>query len=86
MYAEVERDLASRATQQPSVVVSLDADVREVVTEGPQHVASVRFHGLMREDGATTPQPFDEVWNLQKPVDGSSGWQLAGIQQLEQAA
>ncbi len=86
MYAEVERDLASRSTQHPTEVVTLDADVLEVVTEGTQHVASIRFHGLMREDGATTPQPFDEVWNLQKPVDGSSGWLLAGIQQLEQAA
>jgi len=86
MYAEVERDLASRATHQPSEVVTLNADVLEVATEGAQYVASVRFHGLMREDGATAPQAFDEVWNLQKPVDGSSGWLLAGIQQLEQAA
>lgn len=86
MYAEVDHDLASRATHQPTEVVTLDADLLEVVTEGSQHVASIRFHGLMREDGATTPQPFDEVWNLQKPVDGSSGWLLAGIQQLEQAA
>jgi predicted lipid-binding transport protein (Tim44 family) len=86
MYAEVERDLGSRATHLPSEVVTLDAEVLEVVTEGSRHVASIRFHGLMREDGATTPQPFDEVWNLQKPVDGSSGWLLAGIQQLEQAA
>lgn len=86
MYAEVERDLASRTTQLPSEIVTLDAEVLDVATEGGGHVASVRFHGLMREDGATTPQPFDEVWNLAKPVDGSSGWLLAGIQQLEQAA
>ncbi len=86
MFAEVERDLASRATHQPTEVVTLDADVLEVTTEGDRHVASIRFHGLLREDGATTPQPFDEAWNLQKPVDGSSGWLLAGIQQLEQAA
>jgi predicted lipid-binding transport protein (Tim44 family) len=86
MYAEIERDLASRVAHQPSEVATLDANLIEVTTEGNQHVASIRFHGLMREDGATTPQPFDEVWNLQKPVDGSSGWLLAGIQQLEQAA
>jgi predicted lipid-binding transport protein (Tim44 family) len=86
MYAEIERDLASRVAHQPSEVVTLDADLIEVTTEGNHHIASIRFHGLMREDGATTPQPFDEVWNLHKPVDGSSGWLLAGIQQLEQAA
>jgi len=25
------------------------------------------------------------VWNLAKPVDDSSGWLLAGIQQVEEA-
>jgi len=25
---------------------------------------------------------LDEVWNLSRPIDGSSGWLLAGIQQL----
>ena len=86
MFADVERDLAARGTHQASDTVSVDAEVIEVATEGNMHVASVRFHGLMREDGATTPQPFDEVWNLQKPVDDSTGWLLAGIQQLEQAS
>lgn len=28
----------------------------------------MRFTGLLREDGAETAQPFDEVWNLKKPV------------------
>jgi predicted lipid-binding transport protein (Tim44 family) len=28
------------------------------------------------------PGGFEEVWNLVKPVDGSGGWQLAGIQQM----
>jgi len=28
------------------------------------------------------PESFQEVWNLSKPVNGSSGWMLAGIQQL----
>jgi predicted lipid-binding transport protein (Tim44 family) len=39
----------------------------------------VRFSGTAREGGAL--EPFDEVWNLAKPVDGSSGWLIAGIQQ-----
>jgi len=46
----------------------------------------VRFHGSMREDGAREAQPFEEAWNLVKPVDGSSGWLLAGIQQYQSAA
>jgi predicted lipid-binding transport protein (Tim44 family) len=61
--------------------VTLDADIAEVVQEGDRYVASVRFGGTLREDGSATPQPFEELWHLVKPVDGSSGWLLAGIQQ-----
>jgi predicted lipid-binding transport protein (Tim44 family) len=47
---------------------------------------SVRFTGLLREDGTVLPKDFDEIWNLVKPVDGSSGWLLAGIQQTHALA
>jgi predicted lipid-binding transport protein (Tim44 family) len=86
MYAEIARDLDARATQLPTEVVRLDPEILEVTTEGDKHWASVRFTGLTREDGANVPQPFDEIWNLVKPVDGSSGWLLAGIQQATHAA
>jgi predicted lipid-binding transport protein (Tim44 family) len=49
--------------------------------EAGAHWASVHFTGLMREDGASEATELDEVWNLSKPVDGSSGWLLAGIRQ-----
>jgi predicted lipid-binding transport protein (Tim44 family) len=62
-------------------VVTLNADLLEVTTEGARHWASVRFSGLVREIPGTAPTSFEEVWNLVKPVDGSSGWLLAGIQQ-----
>ena len=82
MFAEVSQEIAARQTQVPTEVVTLDAEVLEVTTEGDRHWASVRFNGSLREDGAAVPQAFDEVWNLTKPVNGSSGWLLAGIQQL----
>jgi predicted lipid-binding transport protein (Tim44 family) len=81
MQAEIARELATRGTHVPTDVVTLDADIVEVVQEGDRYVASVRFHGTLREDGAATPQPFEELWHLVKPVDGSTGWLLAGIQQ-----
>lgn len=62
-------------------VLTLHADLLEVTTEGARHWASVRFSGLVRETPGTEPSSFEEVWNLVKPVDGSSGWLLAGIQQ-----
>ena len=81
MQEELFRDLQSRGSHAPTDVVTLDADVVEVVREGDRYVASVRFHGTLREDGNATPTPFEELWHLVKPVDGSSGWLLAGIQQ-----
>jgi predicted lipid-binding transport protein (Tim44 family) len=83
MFAEVSRDLASREAHHPTEIVTLNAEILEVTTEGDSHWASVRFTGLLREDNAPTPSPFDEVWNLTKPVSGRTGWLLAGIQQLE---
>ncbi len=54
----------------------------DVSEEGDKYWASVRFTGLMREDGEPLAKSVDEIWNLTKPVNGSSGWLLAGIAQL----
>ena len=86
MHAEIARDLASRGAHLPTDVVSLDAEIVEVVEEADRYVASVRFHGALREDGAREAQPFEETWHLVKPLDGSSGWLLAGIQQSDARA
>jgi len=53
----------------------------EVVTEENRHIASVRFSGQLREEANAAPEAFSEVWHLVKPVDGSRGWNVAGIQQ-----
>jgi predicted lipid-binding transport protein (Tim44 family) len=42
----------------------------------------VRFSGRVREAPGSDVARFGEVWHLVKPVDGSSGWLLAGIQQM----
>lgn len=81
-FAEVRLQMDERGTgNQETDVVQLDGEVLEVVTEGNKHVVSVRFNGSIREDNGA-PEAFDEVWHLVKPVDGSRGWQIAGIQQL----
>jgi predicted lipid-binding transport protein (Tim44 family) len=86
MLAEVSRDIEQRGTHVPTEVMRLDAEILEVTTEGDRHWMSVRFTGLLREDGTVLPKEFDEIWNLAKPVDGSSGWLLAGIQQPHEMA
>jgi predicted lipid-binding transport protein (Tim44 family) len=83
MFAEIklEIDERGRAPQQTDVV-TLNAELLDVAEEGKQYVASVRFHGAIREVEGAAPEAFDEVWHLTKPVDGSHGWAVAGIQQV----
>jgi len=82
MYTEIARELDERGPHQATEIVKLDAEVLDASTEGDTHWASVRFTGLVREDGEPVPKSIDEVWNLAKPVRGKSGWLLAGIRQL----
>ncbi len=81
MLDEIVRELDGSAQRRPTKVETLDAEVVDVETKGDQYWASVRFTGTLREADAA-PVAFDEVWNLTKPADGSSGWLLAGIQQI----
>ena len=82
LYSGIVADLDARvATPQKTDVVTLDSDVVEVVTEGARYVASVRFSGTIRDGANAAAEPFSEVWHLEKPVDGSSGWLISGIQQ-----
>jgi len=80
MFDELRRDLPAGAQQ--TDVVALNADLLELATERGEHWAAVRFSGMVRETPDTEAVGFEEVWNLVKPVDGSSGWLLAGIQQM----
>jgi predicted lipid-binding transport protein (Tim44 family) len=83
MFDELRKDVLARpAEEQQTDVVSLNADLLEVATEQDAHWASVRFSGMVRETPQSTPVGFEEVWNLVKPAQGSSGWLLAGIQQM----
>lgn len=62
-------------------VVTLESEVLDVVTEGLLYVVSVRFSGLIREGADTEPQAFAEIWHLEKPLRGTTGWLVSGIQQ-----
>jgi len=69
-----------RSTQQTDVM-RLEAGLLDVSTESDRYLVSVRFSGQLREDENAAPEDFAEVWHLLKPVDGSRGWLVAGIQQ-----
>ena len=84
MFESIKQDLLQHgAVGQQTDVVTLDADLLEALTEGDTHWASVRFSGMIRENANGQPEPFQEIWNLAKPVSGATGWVLAGIQQMQ---
>lgn len=83
MFAEIRLQLQERGTA-PNVtdVVSLDAELLGIETLSHEYMASVKFSGKIREAEGAAPEPFEEVWNLTRPISKKDGWVLAGIQQL----
>lgn len=83
VFAELRMQIAERAGANDFTdVVQIDAQVLGVETVGREYMASVKFNGMIKTSEAAQPEHFQEVWNMTKPVDGSGGWLLAGIQQL----
>ena len=72
----------NKSGQAKTDIIGLKAELLGVNSDSGEHMACVRFLGHLREQSAFSAEPFDEVWNLKKPFDGSQGWLLAGVQQL----
>lgn len=84
MFAEIKMNFGERkGAAQETDVVQLNAEVLDVTEESSRYVVSVRFTGLIREDKNAAAEAFDEIWHMTKPADGSRGWVLAGIQQVQ---
>jgi predicted lipid-binding transport protein (Tim44 family) len=83
IYAELSMQMQERGdAKQKTDVVTLNADLIEVVTEGDVAIASVRYSGLIRETGEQATS-FDEIWHVQKNLkDAKATWLVAGIQQV----
>jgi predicted lipid-binding transport protein (Tim44 family) len=86
MFAELKMQIDERqGASNQTDVVALDARLLGVETVGSDWLASVRFSGQLREQPGNASEPFDEVWNFARPVEGKGGWVLGGIQQLSRA-
>lgn len=83
MFAEVSMQIRERDnTPQKTDVVSVNAELLEVVTENDYAIASVRMSGQLRENNCAL-ESFDEIWHVQKNLkDDKAVWLLAGIQQV----
>jgi predicted lipid-binding transport protein (Tim44 family) len=83
VYAELKMQIQERgASADFTDVVSIDGELMGIETVGSEYLASVKFTGMIKSAPTAPAEPFAEVWNMSKPVSGSSGWVLAGIQQL----
>jgi predicted lipid-binding transport protein (Tim44 family) len=86
MFAELKLEIDDRkGTANQTDVVTLDAQLLGVDSAAGEHMASVRFSGMLREQPGAPAEPFDEVWNFTRPASGQGGWVLGGIQQLSRA-
>ncbi|RZL54505.1 MAG: Tim44 domain-containing protein [Variovorax sp.] len=88
MVGEIQSQLSERESHtggQPNKteVVVLDAKLLGIEELPDAYMASVEFSGMIKEDAASGPSPFREVWNMTKPTSGSGGWLVAGVQALQ---
>ena len=83
MFAEIAMQVKERGdAKQRTEVVNLNAELSDCAIEGDYEIASVRFYGLLRENDAANPEPFDEVWHVRRDQrDRKGSWLIAGIQQ-----
>ncbi|MBP1206349.1 putative lipid-binding transport protein (Tim44 family) [Duganella sp. 1411] len=83
VFAEMKMQINERGAQKDYTdVVSIEAELLGIETSETEYLASVKFTGMIKPAPDALAEPFNEVWNLAKPVSGASGWLLAGIQQL----
>ncbi|WP_028455102.1 Tim44 domain-containing protein [Chitinilyticum litopenaei] len=82
MFAEIKLDIAERgsATQRTDVV-SVESELVNFELEGNRQLASVRFHGQIRESEGAAAEAFDEIWHFSQWRDSGQQWVVAGIQQ-----
>lgn len=82
IFAELRLDMAARGgAKQKTDVVSIQAAVIEVDESPTRYLVSVRFTGVIRDEGDKTDESFDEIWHLEKLRLGDTGWVVSGIQQ-----
>lgn len=83
VFAELKMQISERGAQKDYTdVVTIDAELLGIETSASDYLASVKFTGTIKPAPDALAEPFNEVWNLSKPVSGAGGWMLAGIQQL----
>ena len=83
VFAELKLQITERGGNADYTdVVHIDAELLGIENNGTDYLASVEFRGQIKPAPDALAEPFHEVWNLVKPVNGNAGWLLGGIQQV----
>ena len=81
-YENLEGDvgdaLESRETE-------LDAEIAAMAVDGEYFIVSIRFSGFIQEDAVKGAHAFNEIWHIRRLANDEGNWQVAGIQQVNQA-
>ena len=83
LFIELTHSLRQRgAAKQTSEVINLEAKLLGVakMADANEHIAVVQFKGAMKIEGEF--EEVNERWVLTRKDDDSSGWLLAGIEQV----
>lgn len=80
LFMELAQQIANRkGAANHTEVMNLHCELLDVRDEASDTVATLRFTGTAREDGAATAG-FEDIWTLTKPSTATSGWLLAGVE------
>lgn len=84
VFAEIKMQFEERGqAAQRTDIIELYCEMLDLVEDDNACIASIHFHGNLREAPASPARPFSEAWHLSKAKSGHSGWLLAGIEQLQ---
>ena len=82
LFMELAQQIANRkGAENRTEILNLHCELLNVGDEGDDTVATLRFTGTAREDGAPTAG-FEDVWTLVKPRTAAGGWLLAGVESV----
>jgi len=89
MTRELSHQIAGRkGSQNLTQVVQLDSEWLGMADSQddfgkPVDEVHIRFSGLIREAADAVASDFNEIWTLHRVKNGDTGWQLAGITQVD---
>lgn len=81
VFVAITHQLRARGNEvYVSEVLELNNELLGITQDGPDYLAAVRFAGKIKINNEV--ETISEIWTLEKKVDGSTGWLLAGIKQI----